>query len=156
MSQDVMTLAAMLWSQDGGRRSSKGQWYGDDHHKYDTIDYGSHDHYWQISDTAVLLPELGSRLKRLKICYREYAEKSLSTAEVVVPNSCVVFLPGCVKDVDLNLFPIQNNFFPVRVGLRRFVVFNKLSYAHTHTFKHITLIHKFRQKNTHTFYSILF
>lgn len=71
-------------------------------------------------------PEVYCCCKRLQLCDGKYAEETLATSEVVIPDGCIVLLPGCIKDVNLHLLSIQHHFLPVTVCFSGLVVFNKL------------------------------
>lgn len=79
-----------------------------------------------LSSFHVSLPEISSGSERFWFCDGEHTEESLSTAEIIVSNGSVVLLPGCVKDVDLDLLSIQNHLFSVAVSFSGLIVFHKL------------------------------
>ena len=71
-------------------------------------------------------PEVYCCCKWLQFCDGKYAEETLATAEVIIPNGCVVLLASCVKNVNLHLLSIQHHFLPVTVCFSGLIVFNKL------------------------------
>lgn len=60
------------------------------------------------------------------LCDGEHQQEALPTAKIVVPDGSVVLLAGCVQNVNLDLFPIQNHFLPVAVCLGGLIVLHKL------------------------------
>lgn len=71
-------------------------------------------------------PELGCGGERLVLRDGEHQQKALSASEVVVTDGCIVLLAGCVQDVYLNFFSIENHFLSVTVSFGGLVVFYKL------------------------------
>lgn len=78
------------------------------------------------SYSGVSVPELHSGAEGLLLCNGEDQEKALPAAEVIVPDGSIVLLASRVQNVDLDLLPVQNHFFPVAVGLGGLVVLHEL------------------------------
>lgn len=92
-------------------------------------------------------PKLLSRLEAFVVCNGEHAKESFAASEVVVTNRSIILLSGCVENVYLYFFAIQNNLqwtrteilslnglsarngchlFPVTVGLCRLIILDEL------------------------------
>lgn len=82
-----------------------------------------------ISGTGLILaviPELHSGREGLVLRDGEDQQETLPTAEIVVSDGSIVLLASCVKNVNLDLLPIQNYLFPVAVCLGGLIVLHKL------------------------------
>lgn len=71
-------------------------------------------------------PELGCGGERLMLRDGEHQQKAFSASEVVVTDGRIVLLAGCVQDVYLNFFPVENHLLPVTVSFGGLIVFYKL------------------------------
>ena len=78
--------------------------------------------------SSAKLPEFDGRLERLGVDNGKDAQESFAGPEVIVANGGVVLLSGGVEYVDLGFFAVQDHSLPVRVGLRRLVVFDELTH----------------------------
>lgn len=83
---------------------------------------------WGVKDAALPFnaPELGRGSEGLVLGDGEHKQKAFSAAEVVVSDGCVVLLAGCVQNVYLDLFSIEDHLLPVTVSFGGLIVFYKL------------------------------
>lgn len=81
---------------------------------------------WGTGLILAVIPELHSGCEGLMLRDGEDQQETLPTAEIVVSDGSVVLLASCVKNVNLDLLPIQNYLFPVAVCLGGLIVLHKL------------------------------
>ncbi len=70
-----------------------------------------------------LFSELLGRLEAVILRDRKDTKEPLAAAEVVVADGSVVFLTGCVENIDLYLFTVQDN---LKKANRELIFCNKL------------------------------
>ena len=67
-----------------------------------------------INQSTKRLPKLVQDVEGLVLCDGEDEKKALARPEVAVANGGVVFLAGCVQNVDLHFFAVQLHLLPLK------------------------------------------
>lgn len=71
-------------------------------------------------------PELRRCCEWFVLCDGEDEQEALATAEIVIPDGCVVFLTRRVQNVNLHVLAVQHHLLPVAVGFGGLVVLHEL------------------------------